>query len=156
MRAGFEMTGCSCVIVIPNPVRRLVMPRILSRGMPQKRSFLLRLGILSPRHCEPVRTLARQSALFGSDNPQRDAREACDAIPRLPPLRGAPFAQGGLHRAGLCRVCRGGSWPARHCEEHSDAAIRSPLGRGKSLPYKIWWRALRRSTNCSLSRVFVS
>ena len=44
-------------------------------------------GILSPRHCEPVRTLARQSALFGSDNPQRDAREACDAIPRLPTRR---------------------------------------------------------------------
>ncbi len=55
VRAGFEMTGCSCVFVIPNPVRRLVMPRILSRGMPQKRSFLLRLGSYPP-------VIARQCA----------------------------------------------------------------------------------------------
>ena len=44
---GFEMTGLGSVCH-PEPVIELVMPRILSRGIPQKCSLLLRLGPFLP------------------------------------------------------------------------------------------------------------
>ena len=175
------MTGRRHIPVIPNPVRRLVMPRILSRGMPQKRSFLLRLGsyppvIASQRDargaCDaiprlPVRTLARQSALFGSDNPQRDAREACDATPRLSTAARSPLCTRRPLRSRALSCIQGRVSPARRLPLRTKSAPGIPGGADAFLGFYItrcpgaaWrrrssgsWRCWRPPPGCRAGRL---